>query len=111
MERLRKRIEKTVYNIKGQEYRITVSAGISKFETYMNSVMDAFDRADQALYASKEDGRNRCTYYNDIKNRLSTDANKLRQELLKVKEENRSLKEQANKKRPKNKKEEKVETN
>ncbi len=66
MERLRKRIENTSYIIKGQEYRITISAGIAEFETHMNSVMDAIDRADQALYASKEDGRNRCTYYDDI---------------------------------------------
>ncbi|MBI5674490.1 MAG: GGDEF domain-containing protein [Nitrospirae bacterium] len=105
MERLRKRIEKTVYSIKGQEYRITISAGISKFETHMSSVMDAIDRADQALYASKEDGRNRCTYYNDVKDRLSSDAAKLRQEILQLKEqmsrvtrENKRLAGQTNKK-------------
>ena len=85
IERLRKRIEKAPYVIKGQTYNITVSAGISKFETYMNSVMDAIDRADKALYASKEDGRNRCTYYDDVKGRLSSDATVLRQELMKVK--------------------------
>ena len=105
MERLRKRIEKTVYSIKGQEYRITISAGISQFETHMSSVMDAIDRADQALYASKEDGRNRCTYYHDVKDRLSSDAAKLRQEILQLKEqmnrvtrENKRLAGQTNKK-------------
>lgn len=87
MERLRKRIEKTVYSTNGQEYRITISAGIAKFETHMNSVMDAIDMADRALYASKEDGRNRCTYYDDIKDRHSTDNAKLRQELLQAKEQ------------------------
>jgi diguanylate cyclase (GGDEF)-like protein len=87
MEGLRKRIEKTPFIIKGQEYRITISAGIARFETYMNSVMDAFDRADQALYASKEDGRNRCTYYDDIKDRLTVDVKNLRQEILKLKEQ------------------------
>jgi diguanylate cyclase (GGDEF)-like protein len=105
MERLRKRIEKTVYSIEGRDYRITISAGIAKFETYMNSVMDAIDRADQALYASKEDGRNRCTYYNDIKDRHSSDNAKLRQKLLQAEEqmsfltqENKRLAGKANKK-------------
>jgi len=87
MERLRNRIENTPYLIKGREYRITISAGIAEFETHMNSVMDAIDRADQALYASKEDGRNRCTYYDDIKDRLSADAAKLRQEILQLREQ------------------------
>jgi len=105
MERVRRRIEKTPFVIKGQEYRVTISAGIARFETYMNSVMEAFDRADQALYASKEDGRNRCTYYDDIKDRLITDVKGLRQEILKLKEqmervtrENRRLMEQLRKK-------------
>jgi diguanylate cyclase (GGDEF)-like protein len=101
MERLRKRIEKAPYVIKEQTYHITVSAGISKFETYMNSVMDAIDRADKALYASKEDGRNRCTYYDDVKDRLSSDAAVLRQEIMK-------LKAKISKKKPKNNKEENI---
>jgi diguanylate cyclase (GGDEF)-like protein len=106
MERLRKRIEDTVYPIKGQDYRITISAGIAKFETHMSSVMDAIDRADQALYVSKEDGRNRCTYFNDIKDRISSDAARLKQEILQLKEqmnritkENKRLSEQSGKKK------------
>jgi diguanylate cyclase (GGDEF)-like protein len=105
VEGLRKRIESTPYTIKGQNYKITISAGIAEFETHMNSVMDAIDRADQALYASKEDGRNRCTDYDDIKDRLSADAAKLRQEIIQLKEkmnkvekENRLLSKQASKK-------------
>jgi len=87
MEKVRRRIEETPFVIRGQEYRVTISAGIARFETYMNSVMEAFDRADQALYASKEDGRNRCTYYDDVKDRLITDVKSLRQEVLKLKEQ------------------------
>lgn len=81
IERLRKRIEQTPYRINGEEFHITISAGVAQFETYMHSVMDAIDRADQALYASKEDGRNRCTCYDDVKDRLSADAAKMRQQL------------------------------
>jgi len=86
IENLRIRIEQTPYAINGQEFRITISAGIAEFDTNMNSVMDAIDHADQALYASKEDGRNRTTYYDDVKDRLSEDASRLRQEMLQLKD-------------------------
>lgn len=112
MENLRKRIEKTRYDIKGQGFHITISVGIARFETYMHSVMDAIDRADKALYASKEDGRNRCTYYDDVKDRLSADAAKLRQDKLQLQEqlkmfqgENMRLQELVKKKREKVRKE------
>ena len=87
MERLRKRIEDTTFIVGGKDFHITISAGIARFETSMNSVMDAIDRADAALYVSKEDGRNRCTYYDDVKDRLTADVAKLRQELLRMKEQ------------------------
>ncbi len=91
MERLRLEIESTPFRISGRDYRITISSGVAEFETHMNSVMDAIDHADKALYASKEDGRNRCTYYGDVKDRLSADTEKLRKEVLLLKEENRRL--------------------
>ncbi len=87
IENVRRTIETTPYAINKQEYHITISAGVAEFETSMNSVMDAIDRADQALYASKEDGRNRCTFYDDVKHRLTADAAKLRQEILRLKEQ------------------------
>ncbi len=91
MESLRRRIQETPFMISGQEYRVTISSGVAEFEVHMNSVMDAIDRADQALYASKEDGRNRCTYFEDIKGRLSADHNRLRQEILQLKEKIKEL--------------------
>lgn len=84
MERLRQKIEDTAHSIDDREYRITISVGIAEFETYMNSVMDAIDRADQALYESKSDGRNRCTYYDDVKDRLTNDASRLKKEIKKL---------------------------
>jgi|GEM_PF-667706 len=87
MEHLRSRIAEHRFSIQGQEFRITISAGIARFETHMNSVMDVINRADAALYLSKEDGRNRCTYYDDVKERLSADVAQLRQELLRMKEQ------------------------
>lgn len=87
MENLRKNIETASFAIDGLEHPITVSSGIAEFEVSMHAVMDAIDRADKALYVSKEDGRNRCTYYDDIKDRYLTDANRLRQRNLMLEEE------------------------
>jgi len=87
MENLRKRIETTAFPIAGLEHTITISSGICEFETSMNAVMDAIDRADKALYVSKEDGRNRCTYYDDIKDRYLSDASRLRQKNMMLEEE------------------------
>lgn len=81
MEKLRTAIEQAPFRIGGEEFRITISAGVAQFETFMNSVMDAVNRADQALYASKEGGRNRCTCYDDVKDRLSANATKLQRQL------------------------------
>ncbi len=81
MENLRKRIETTPFTISDLEHHITISAGIAEFETSMNAVMDAIDLADQALYVSKEDGRNRCTYYDDVKGRLAMENSRLRQKI------------------------------
>ena len=87
METLRVNIEKTSFAEEGIDHPITVSSGIAEFEITMNAVMDAIDRADKALYVSKEDGRNRCTYYDDIKDRYLADANRLRQRNLMLEEE------------------------
>jgi len=100
MEKLRKLIESTPFIISGFEHHITISAGIAEFETTMNAVMDAIDRADQALYVSKEDGRNRCTYFDDVKGRLATDNSRLRQKYALLEEENARLRQQMAEKKP-----------
>lgn len=87
METLRKKIEAASFADEGLDQAITVSSGVAEFEVSMNAVMDAIDRADKALYVSKEDGRNRCTYYDDIKDRYLADANRLRQRNLMLEEE------------------------
>ncbi len=87
LENLRKKIEKASFAEEGIDHSITVSSGVAEFEVSMNAVMDAIDHADKALYVSKEDGRNRCTYYDDIKDRYLADANRLRQRNLMLEEE------------------------
>ncbi|MFZ2404690.1 MAG: GGDEF domain-containing protein [Methylobacter sp.] len=56
---LRKIIEKTGFNASGASVAITISCGITEF-TDNDTDETAFDRADQALYQAKEQGRNRC---------------------------------------------------
>jgi diguanylate cyclase len=56
---LRQTIEKTGFNASGVSVAITISCGITEFS--LNDTDEtAFERADQALYQAKEQGRNRC---------------------------------------------------
>ncbi|MFI3184414.1 MAG: GGDEF domain-containing protein [Methylococcaceae bacterium] len=56
---LRRTIEKTGFNAGGVSVDITISCGITEFTPEDNDE-SAFERADQALYQAKEQGRNRC---------------------------------------------------
>lgn len=56
---LRQTIGKTGFNAKGAPVAITISCGVTEFK--MDDTDEtAFERADQALYLAKEQGRNRC---------------------------------------------------
>ncbi len=87
LEKLRQRVAASALSINNNMYNITISIGFAAFETNMNSVMDAIERADNALFISKEDGKNRCSYYSDVKDRIAADNSRLRQEVLRLKEE------------------------
>ncbi|MFQ3170762.1 MAG: diguanylate cyclase [Oleispira sp.] len=56
-EKLRKKIERSPFNFKKEPIQITVSFGISEFAPG-ESADEVFSRADKALYAAKEKGRN-----------------------------------------------------
>jgi len=56
---LRQTIEKTGFNASGASVAITISCGITEFMPN-DTDESAFERADQALYQAKEQGRNRC---------------------------------------------------
>ncbi|MGZ4954713.1 MAG: GGDEF domain-containing protein [Methylobacter sp.] len=56
---LRKTIEKTGFNASGASVAITISCGITEF-TLNDTDEIAFERADQALYQAKQQGRNQC---------------------------------------------------
>lgn len=56
---LRQAIEKTGFNANGGAVSITISCGVTEF-TLNDTEESVFERADQALYQAKEQGRNQC---------------------------------------------------
>ena len=60
-ERLRNTIEQMAVHSEGQQVRFTVSLGISQLTANINDHRGWIEKADQALYKSKEGGRNRFT--------------------------------------------------
>lgn len=58
METLRQAIEVCPFHFKGQPVTITVSAGLAAFDG-AEAADGVFERADQALYKAKREGRNR----------------------------------------------------
>jgi diguanylate cyclase len=60
-ERLRVKIEKMLVYSEGQQVRFTVSQGICQLSLQITDHRNWVEKADQALYKSKENGRNRCT--------------------------------------------------
>ena len=58
-EKLRKRIEGCGFHFRDQRVTITISCGLSEFRKG-DDPDSAFERADEALYRAKKEGRNRC---------------------------------------------------
>lgn len=58
-EKLRAAIEKTGFHFRDQAVTITASCGLAEFRDG-DSTEHWFERADQALYQAKNEGRNRC---------------------------------------------------
>ena len=58
-DNLRESIKNCSFHYQGEDVRVTVSCGISSFSRG-DTVDQVFERADKALYAAKDQGRNRC---------------------------------------------------
>jgi diguanylate cyclase len=58
LERLRNAVEHHRFVFKGEEIKVTLSIGLSS-DTTVASAQDMFELADKALYAAKNNGRNR----------------------------------------------------
>ena len=62
-ERIRQTIEKTPSKYNGMELPITISFGIAQCQTGQTEMEELILRADEALYSSKQNGRNRVTFW------------------------------------------------
>lgn len=66
-ERLRKSVEDKRFNLDGKEVRVTVSIGVATAPYDTGDREELIGKADQALYHSKRNGRNRCVLWRDIR--------------------------------------------
>ncbi|MFN3604112.1 MAG: diguanylate cyclase [Leptonema sp. (in: bacteria)] len=66
-EEYRSKIEQMVVHYEGKELKVTVSAGIAKFNPILDSKTNRnlIERADKALYECKRKGRNRVEFYTE----------------------------------------------
>jgi diguanylate cyclase (GGDEF)-like protein len=64
--RLRKNIRTRSCLIKGRQISVTFSGGIAGYPENANNVEDTIEKADKALYYSKNHGRGRITKYSDL---------------------------------------------
>ncbi len=63
MEGYRQAIEDAEFDYDGQLFKVTVSLGLCEFPTGGSDKKSVFERADAALYASKEGGRNQVSVH------------------------------------------------
>nr|WP_253709024.1 diguanylate cyclase DgcA [Treponema sp. OMZ 799] len=60
-ERIRKLVEESAILYDGQKINVTISIGVSSYNFDLEPAKSIVDRADKALYESKQNGRNRVT--------------------------------------------------
>ncbi len=64
-ERIRAAIQNTSFDMNGSRISTSVSIGIASFPDCVLKAEEVLDKADAALYLSKQFGRNRITYYDE----------------------------------------------
>jgi len=73
-EKIRQKMENTVYSYRRKKIRRTVSIGISCYPEPSGcavAIDDVVREADEALYRAKKSGKNKCVYYHDGDGRSS----------------------------------------
>jgi diguanylate cyclase (GGDEF)-like protein len=66
-ERLRKAVQEKSFTAQGKTFNITVSIGIATAPTNAKGKEELIDKADQALYFAKQNGRNKSVVWNVLK--------------------------------------------
>ncbi len=62
-ERLRKLVENHEFNYEGNRLPVTMSVGVADYRQGVATGTDLFKRADEAVYKSKQGGRNQVNFY------------------------------------------------
>lgn len=62
-ERLRKLVENHEFNYEGNRLPVTMSVGVADYRQGVTTGTDLFKRADEAVYKSKQGGRNQVNFY------------------------------------------------
>jgi len=62
-ERLRKLVENHEFNYEGKRLPVTMSVGVADYRQGVTIGTDLFKRADEAVYKSKQGGRNQVNFY------------------------------------------------
>ncbi len=65
-ERLRKKVQEKRFTADGKSFNVTLSLGIASYPGDATTREELIERADQALYAAKEGGRNRTVLYRKL---------------------------------------------
>jgi diguanylate cyclase (GGDEF)-like protein len=66
-ERIRQTLEKTTFQTpQGKEISVTMSFGVAIYGVHARTQESLIQKADKALYAAKQGGRNRCEIYMDV---------------------------------------------
>jgi diguanylate cyclase (GGDEF)-like protein len=86
-ERLRKEVEKSVFNYHGVEIKCTISLGSATFPVDAGDPQDLIRKADLALYQSKNGGRNKLTTFSKPDNETVVSKRKRAEKTKKVREE------------------------
>lgn len=68
-ERIRRQIESTIFNHRGQEWKLTISGGLASFPLDAEEPKNLLDLADSALYFAKGAGKNTISLYKKDKRR------------------------------------------
>ncbi|MCC7118889.1 MAG: diguanylate cyclase [Anaerolineales bacterium] len=62
IERIRRKIERFTFQVRGARIKITISAGVASLRPGVDTPTKLVHEADRALYLAKENGRNRVSY-------------------------------------------------
>ena len=78
-EKLIESLKQFEFNYEGQQFKVGVSIGLVMLEDASDDLTAATRKADEACYAAKESGRNRCCLYSELAAQSSSSGASIRE--------------------------------